>query len=230
MSFHPDLSRQLFPVRRGDFQVRAVDFDDGKAFVMEHHYAKGMHNGPTALYGLWQGSLLVGVSAFATPVSEAVRSSVFGVQHKERITELHRVVLLDEIGHNAESFFVAQSLQAIKNDRPDIWGVISFADTTYGHVGTIYQAVNAYWCGMAKGSTAYRDQTGRIRHRRQCGKNISLEEAKARGWEKIKTGPKHRYLLNLPDDRRHARQLKEMLQLAPRWPYPKLGYTRGSAQ
>ena len=230
MSFQPDLSRQLFPTKRGDFQVRPVSFQEGRDFIEEHHYAKGCHNGPTALYGLWDHTFLLGVIAFATPVSENVRASVFGPAHKSRITELHRLVLLDWVPHNAESFFISRALHRLKDDRPDLWSVVSFADTTHGHVGTVYQATNAFWCGTASGSTAYRDKTGRIRHRRQCGKTITHQEAERLGWEKIKTGPKHRYLLNLPDDRRHARQLREMLQLAPQWPYPKLGYTRGNVQ
>jgi hypothetical protein len=217
----------LFPTLRGDFQVRPVSFDDAQSFVEEHHYARGMHNGPTACFGLFDHTFLLGVCVFATPCSEAVRASLFGAAHKSRVTELHRIVLLDWVPPNAESFFIARALNRLKHARPDLWGVVSYADTTFGHIGTIYQASNAFWCGYAPGATVYRDQTGRLRHRRQCGKNISLAEAFSRGWEVIRGKKKARYVLHLPDDRRHKRHLTEAFQITIQRPYPKLGYTNG---
>jgi hypothetical protein len=212
-----------------DFQVRRVSCLEAREFVTKYHYAKGMHNGPTATFGLYDFDLLLGVCAFATPVSERVRASLFGEAHKSRVTELHRLVVLDWVPRNAESFFIARALHLLKDARPDLWGVISFADTSAGHVGTIYQASNAFWCGQSPSTPAYQDETGRIRHRRQCGVNISKDEALARGWKAIRTGVKHRYVLHLPDDRRHKRQLIEAFRLAPQRPYPKLGYTNGRA-
>jgi len=208
--------------------VRPVCFSEARVFVEEHHYAKGMHNGPTALFGLFDGSLLLGVCAFATPCSEAVRSSVFGEAHRSRVTELHRVVLLDGAPHNAESFFVSRALRSLKHEKPGLWAVVSYADTAHGHVGTIYQSTNLWYAGKAKSAQCYRDQEGRIRHRRQCGRNITTEEATERGWSVLRSGIKHRYLAALPDDKRHEKELANLLQLKRLTPYPKLGYQLGS--
>jgi hypothetical protein len=211
-------------IRRGMLRVEQIRFTEAREFVTRWHYAGGMHNGPTFCAGLFDGRHLVGVCAFATPVSEACRASVFGWEWKGSVTELHRLVLLDEIGHNAESHFVTRSLKLLKQARPDLWAVLSFADEGQGHVGTIYQACNAFWCGSSPGRVMYRDRDGRLRHRRQCGVNVSRDEALARGWSMEQTGKKQRYLLLAPDDRSHRRWLNGHLQIAPKMPYPKIGY------
>ena len=169
----------------------------GKDFVRVHHYSHGIHNGPMC-YGLFEDSgRLVGVCAFATPCSENVCASVFGPDHKRSVTELHRLVLLDEIPKNSESWFIVRALKMLKKDRPNYRAVLSFADATEGHVGTIYQATNAIYTGTSGKATFYIDQTGRLRHPRQNGVNITKDEATARGWVATKRDGKYRYLFLL---------------------------------
>lgn len=172
-------------------------------------------------YGYERGGELVGVCAFACPCSEAVRASVFGPEHKHRVTELHRLALLDSEPKCSESALIAASLRLLHADRPDIRGVITFADSTQGHLGTIYQASNALYLGTTGRAIFYLDQDGRLRHPRQCGVNISREEAKARGWRPVRRGAKHRYLLLLgsKSDKRWALR---NLRYEP-LPYPKRG-------
>ena len=73
---------------------------------------------------------------------------------------------------------------------------VSYADETEGHKGVIYQASNAYYCGMTSKATFYLDN-GRLRHPRQCGVNITKEEAKNRGWKPVRRESKHRYVFIL---------------------------------
>lgn len=206
----------------GDFdsyRVEKIDSKRGKEFVKEHHYSHGIHNGPMC-YGLLRGEELVGVLAFATPGSEAVCSSVFGPERKRSVTELHRLVLLDEVPKNAESFFISRALKLLKIDRPYYKAVLSFADSTQGHMGTIYQATNALYCGTTAKATFYLDETGRLRHPRQNGINITRDMALERGWTATKREAKHRYLYLLPASKREARELRESVALEPQ-PYPK---------
>lgn len=209
------------------YAVLPISYGDAKEFVLAHHYAGGISNTTTGAYGLFDERLrIIGVCAFATPCSENVRRSVFGPEHAGRVTELHRLVILDVTPKNAESFFIARALDLLKNQKPHLWSVVSFADQTFGHVGTIYQASNARYYGQSKPEWCFRDGDGRLRHRRQSGVNISREEGIRRGWTVLPSKPKHRYCLLLPDDRRHQRQLADWL-LLPARPYPKLGYTNG---
>lgn len=193
---------------------------EGKEFIRQHHYSHGCHNGPMTV-GLYLDDFrLIGVCAFATPGSENVRASLWGPEQKDAVTELHRLVILDETPTNTESWFIVRALAALKARKPGICGVLSFADSTEGHVGTIYQATNALYCGTT-GSRArfWRDQDGRLRHPRQNGVNISADDARARGWVAEVRDPKYRYLYVLADDRRHKRALLAGLRITPQ-PYP----------
>ena len=202
-----------------DFRVQAIASKIGKEFVVQHHYTKGIVNNAMC-FGLIHNEQLVGVCAFATPSSENVRASVFGVEYKQGVTELHRLVLLDEVPKNAESFFIVRALRELKKQRPYYKAVISFADSTENHRGIIYQATNALYCGKSTSATFYLDETGRLRHRRQRGTNITLDEAKNRGWIPTKRQGKHRYIYFLAANRTELKELKRLFKLKT-MPYPK---------
>lgn len=201
------------------YEVRRIRGGQGKAFIVEHHYSKGCHNGPMC-WGLFADDQLIGVCAFATPCSENVRASVFGAEYKNSVTELHRLAIIDETPRNTESWFIARALRGLKEEKPHIWAVLSFADSTQGHYGTIYQASNFMYCGSTGRATFFRDVTGRLRHPRQNGVNISKEEAERRFWVVEKRDAKLRYLKFLPDNKSHAAKLKWLCRLSP-LPYPK---------
>jgi hypothetical protein len=202
-----------------DYRVEKLQASIGKEFVKKYHYSHGIHNGPMC-YGLFNKDELIGVCAFATPSSENVCASVFGVEYKRSVTELHRLVLLDEAPKNSESWFIVRALKKLKEDRPYYDAVLSFADATEGHRGVIYQATNAIYSGTSGKATFFLDQTGRLRHPRQNGINITKEEAESRGWKPVKREGKHRYLYLLPNDRIHKKELLKRLLLKP-LPYPK---------
>lgn len=201
-----------------DYIVKRIPASVGKAFVIKYHYSHGIHNGPMT-WGLFDDNKLIGVCAFATPSSENVRASVFGVEFKNSITELHRLVLLDEAPKNSETFFLTRALKALKLERPYYRAVLSFADPTAGHVGTIYQAANAIYTGTSGRARFYLDGD-RLRHPRQNGKNISLLEAQSRGWLPTIRDGKHRYLFLLGDKRELKISRKSLLLTSK--PYPKI--------
>lgn len=207
-----------------DYYVQHMSSKEGRQFIVDHHYSHGSHNGPTC-FGLYETltTRLVGVCAFATPCSEAVRASLFGPEMKSSVTELHRLVLLDEVPHNAESFFISRALRGLLERKPGIRAVISFADGSEGHVGTIYQATNAIYAGTTGTATFFRDASGRLRHPRQNGVNISTADARERGWAPEKRAAKHRYIFLLPGGGLSRKRLLKLLRYDPQ-PYPKAGY------
>lgn len=177
------------------------------SYIKKHHYSHGCHNGPSPCYGLFNKDELIGVCAFATPCSEAVRASIFGEAYKNRVTELHRLHIKDDTPKNTESWFISRCLKRLKADKPEIWAVISFSDLSAGHTGVIYRAANAYFLGTSQRKQFYYDTDGRLRHPRQCGVNIKPEEASRLGWVPVRREPKNRYLFLLPDNRKHREQL-----------------------
>lgn len=202
------------------YQVKKIPGKVGKEFIREHHYSKSCHNGPMT-WGLFDGEDMIGVIAFATPSSENVRASVFGPEYKDCVTELHRLVIFDDTPTNTESYFISQALKMLHEYRPHIRAVLSFADSTEGHSGVIYQAMSAWFCGTTGKATFYRDGEGRLRHPRQNGVNISKDMAAERGWVPERRGAKNRYVMFIgsPTQKRWA---KRNCLLSPQ-PYPHHG-------
>ena len=201
-----------------EYTTRKLGWAEGREFIKANHYSGGCHNGPY-MVGLERDGELVGACAFATPCSENVRKSVFGADKKDWVTELHRLVVLRPHPDNLTSWFVARAMRALVADKPVIKAIISYADQTEGHVGTIYQALGFIYAGSTGRARFYRDSAGVLRHPRQCGVNISLEAAKERGWTSEMRDSKHRYVRLLPSSRRERAQLPKMLLLEP-LPYP----------
>lgn len=177
-----------------------------KEYIHKNHYTHGSHNAPSPCYGLYDGNNLIGVCMFAIPCSERVRSSIFGEEYKNSVIELHRLHILDVTPKNTESWFISRCLKRIKNEKPHIKAVIAFSDPTEGHYGTIYQSTNALYYGMSAVRTFYRDESGRLRHPRQNGKNITVVEAINRGWCPEKRSGKYKYVWIL--DKRYKKYLK----------------------
>jgi hypothetical protein len=193
-----------------NYSIKQIKFSIARDYIKEHHYSHGCHNGASPCFGLYDEEKLIGVLMFATPCSEHVRSSVFGKEHKQSVTELHRLHILDCTPKNTESWFISRCLKKLKETKPHIWAVISFADNTEGHEGTIYKATNAYRLGKSAKELFFIDQDGRLRHKRQNGKNISVKEGKELGWQPVKREAKNRYMWLLPDNKRHRKELLEL--------------------
>lgn len=191
------------------YTVDRIDAHTAKEYIIEHHYTHGCHNGPSPCYGLFEEGNLIGVLMFAQPNSENVRGSVWGMDRKDSVIELHRLHILDVTPRNTETWFMSKCFELLMKDRPEIKGVISFADATEGHVGTIYKAMNFYYVGKTAPTWFYRDSSGRLRHPRQNGVNISPVAAAKRGWTREKRQSKNRYLYFLAHDKREKRFLMD---------------------
>jgi len=203
-----------------NLKITKIPSKDGRDYIRANHYSKSCHNGPSPCYGLFNNDIMIGCLCFATPCSENVRSSAFGSDYKDHVTELHRLFIVDDAPKNTESWFISRCLKLLKSDKPHIWAVITFADSTEGHLGTIYQATNAIYCGMSSKATFYLDQEGRLRHPRQNGINISVDDAIVRGWCPVKRLAKHRYIYLLPDSKGHRKELERLCRYVIREPLP----------
>lgn len=193
-----------------DYEIKQIHFQLAKDYIHKHHYSHGSHNRPSPCFGLYDKEELIGAMMFATPCSENVRASVFGIEYKDHVTELHRLHILDVTPKNTESWFIARCFKELKKVKPKIWSVLSFADSTEGHNGTIYKATNAYRLGSTGRAKFWIDQDGRLRHPRQNGVNITELQAGEMGWTSVVRGAKNRYMWLLPDDKRHKKELLKL--------------------
>lgn len=127
-------------------------------------------------------------------------------EQESDLTELKRLCCIDNTPKNTESFFIGYTLRWLKKNT-DIKTVISYADTTYSHEGTIYKASNFKYAGMtSKGRVImyngkrYHDKTIRTKYKGQLKPfaaeiKKALEDGEA---EYVDTLGKHIYIYNLP--------------------------------
>lgn len=195
-----------------NLKVMRIKSNEAKEFIRQNHYSRGCHNGPSPCYGLFDKEEVIGVLCFATPCSENVRRWLFGEEGKHHVTELHRLFIFDVTEKNTESWFISRCLNLLKKEKPEIKLVVSFSDLTQGHRGTIYAASNFILTGMTKKSVFFRDQEGRLRHPRQCGVNITIEEATRRGWVPEKRESKLRWHFPLGDNKIENRKIRELIR------------------
>ena len=146
------------------YRVGEVGEVAARRFVEGHHYSGSF---PAALvsYGLLDvaDGRLVGVAVLGVPVSRPVLTNAFpSLEPYRESCELSRLVLLDEVPGNAESWFVARVFAQARER--GIRGVVSFSDpvprTTLageiilpGHVGIVYQALGAVYAGRSTART-----------------------------------------------------------------------------
>src|SRR5262249_3474031 len=131
-----------------------ADDTTARGFVETHHYSASY---PAARwrFGLYCHGRLVGAAVFSHPSNDRTLTAVFPGKPTDSV-ELGRLVLLDEVPGNGESWFVARCFEQLKAD--GILGVVSFSDpmprarvdgpvVMPGHVGTVYQALSAAYLG-----------------------------------------------------------------------------------
>lgn len=155
-SYRP--AREVIDPRRLEVAPIADD-TTARAFVVQHHYSRS-YVAARYRFGLYERAELVGVAVFSVPARAAVTACLPG--EREGHAELGRLVLLDRVLANAESWFVARCFDSLRIE--GLVGVVSFSDPTPrtsidgrvvmpGHVGTVYQALSAVYLGPTKRDT-----------------------------------------------------------------------------
>jgi hypothetical protein len=120
--------------------IKAISAETAAATAEREHY---MHRRPLVsfAYGLLRPGELLGVCVFGTPASRHLQKGVCPTA-PDKVIELNRLWVDDCLPANTESWFVTRCLKLLP---PLI--VVSYADTTYGHVGYIYRALNFRYAG-----------------------------------------------------------------------------------
>jgi hypothetical protein len=182
--------------------VQAIDESTAKAFTVAHHYAASY---PAARFraGLFvQGRTsresLVGVAVFSVPMSQGVIPRWFAGLRPAEGVELGRLVLLDDVASNAESWFVARAFKLLREKFAAVNGVLSYCDPVErvnaagelvkrGHVGTVYQALNAAYLGRAAPRTMILSRDGRVFSQRALSKLRNGEVGEAYAYQQLRS-------------------------------------------
>ena len=103
-------------------------------------------------FGLYREDALVGICVFGVPASRHLQMGAYP-SDPDRVMELNRLWLHDDLPKNTASWFVSRCLRALPS-----FLVVSYADTTVGHLGHVYRALNfryAGWTDMDRATPRY---------------------------------------------------------------------------
>ena len=221
--------------------VREVDRKIAREMIIENHYSHKWTKCSVAL-GLFysDGSQhkffdedderLIGVICYGDPIGRHSGASISTEIDRENVYELVRLFIHDGYGDNIESYLIGKGFRWLKENKPNIKGLISYADPQEGHVGTIYQATNWIYQGnkvRPNDSWLFKwEENGKWQHGRTIFPYYGTNDIeKLRGlvpkdfWVK-KELRKHRYVYLL-GSKSEIRKSKKGLKY-PALPYPKV--------
>lgn len=191
------------------FKVQICQRNEIKDFIEKWHYS-GNINGCISDYcfKLTYENEIIG-QAFFGRMQMQNQYKRFS-ENPEEVTELRRLVTLDETPRNTESYFIQKMLKHLKKNT-EIKKVVSYQDQEYGHVGTIYKQSNFKYLDFRKGQKMIKLNLGNNEYKLYHDKAIRtkykgelkpfqkrLKEALENGTQEyVETKGKHTYLYEI---------------------------------
>ena len=138
--------------------VRQINRKLAKEMIVKNHYSHKWTKCSVAL-GLFysdgsqhkffdmKDEKFIGTICYGDPIGRHSGASISTEIDRENVYELVRLFIHDGYGDNIESYLIGQGFKWLKENKPNIKGLISYADPQEGHVGTIYQATNWIYQG-----------------------------------------------------------------------------------
>jgi len=127
-----------------------IDYHTAMDMIVTHHYLH--RKAPTSWsFGAFLNGTLEGVCTVGKPASHTLLKGVAGKDKSKYVFELNRLWMSNKCPKYSESRFIGWVLRQL----PKGTIVVSYADTKYGHVGTVYQATNWIFTGQSIPFTDY---------------------------------------------------------------------------
>jgi hypothetical protein len=172
-------------------QVIQIQPKETYQWLLEKHYAKRipqiMHS-----FGLYVDGALKGVVTYGIPASPALCMGICGKEYSDKVLELNRLCLMEN-NKNESSFLVSHSIQLLP--KPTI--VVSYADTSQGHVGYVYQATNFLYTGLSANRVDWTIKGMEHKHSKTISDGMTLESIKEKYGDDFyytERSRKHRYI------------------------------------
>jgi hypothetical protein len=221
--------------------VREITYDEAKNVIMANEWLGNM--GTTEwTYGLFFGKYLAGVACFGSTAGTNVAASICGAEHQHEVITICRGACLFWAHPHSASFLVSAACREMTKKGYHIF--VSFSDPNANEIGTIYSALNHFYCGSTQPTEQFRTPDGKVHDSRQVsglardrtGGTLKYKRSRAeqkkilleQGCEFFEGTPKHRYV-GIYGDRRTKRILKAALRW-PVLPYPKRPMVEESVQ
>ena len=201
---------------KNKYFVRFISSSESYEWFLNKHYAKRIPNIVHCL-GLYNtNKVLQGVISFGLPASRSLVVGSFKGKYQDIFLELNRLCINENLEKNILSYFVSQSINLL--EKPKV--IVSYADTSQGHNGYIYQATNWIYTGLSDVHKEWRIVGSNLHSKNVC-KQFTLEERRNNPdkFYMVDRPRKHRYFYLL-GTRRQRQEMKDSLSYAVK-SYPK---------
>ena len=149
-------------------QIKEIPFNIAKEFLTKHHYLHSIPKGTSYCFGAFKSSELEGVICFSNPIAKNLWKGLFNVEVS--IIELSRLAIKEE-SEIIASQLISKAIKLVDYD-----AIISYADTSQGHIGIVYQATNWLYLGTSQKRTEYYLKSKPELHSRTLFGNKTVEE------------------------------------------------------
>ena len=136
-----------------NYYIQKIPKSTAKKMIIDNHYTHAWTMCNVAL-GIFERGInhsffenttddkLIGCIVYGHPVGRQVIAGISPLVKNGEVFELTRLWIQDDTPKNTESWFIGQSFNWLKINKPLIKILVSYADPNAGHLGKIYQATN----------------------------------------------------------------------------------------
>lgn len=142
-----------------------MDNKEAKKIIEKYHYTKSCPKS-TFAFGFYYNDKLSTLIVYGQPSGRNLATSLWEGGNEKECLELLRLFSFDWCPKNIESYCISKTIKYLKKNHPEIKMLVSYADTSVGHVGYIYQASNWLYIGQSSGEREFYIDDQR-RHRRE---------------------------------------------------------------
>ena len=128
-------------------ELRPIHRFTANDIIKQNHYSGSINVGTSISLGIFEDDILHGVMQLGKAVNPAGTAKHVEGSKTSDYLELNRLWISDDLGYNSESKAIGLMFKWIKENRPEIKWLVSFADGIEGNCGTIYQATNWIYTG-----------------------------------------------------------------------------------
>lgn len=172
MTYTP-INNKLFDNK---YFVSRIPYEEAIKIAIEKHY---MHRKMpcSKAYGLIYNNEIKGICTYGVPVSSTLLKGVCGIEEYFNIYELNRLWVDEDVPKNGESFLIGNSIKDLDREI-----IISFSDTSVGHIGYIYQATNFLYCGLSSKFKDIRVKGKENQHTATFAHGLTFKEVEQKIW------------------------------------------------
>lgn len=133
--------------------VRQVNHETATNFYKKWHYLGDTDFISTINFGAYFDNICLGVISYGSPNAKKMKG-FYDENSQDGWFEIKRLAMSDKAPRNSESRFIAVSMRLLRKIFKVV-GMITLADSSVGHVGTIYKASGFKYLGLTAKKSDY---------------------------------------------------------------------------